>query len=97
MGIALAGSGPSADVDHHHHHYHRALDARGVSEEKAMAGWKSANWRAACVGVGLWGLGTAVGMGVCSWWLIGLQKYKNVVIGPWDAARPIIRQGGVWE
>lgn len=87
MGIALAG--PSADRDH------RAHDAHGVLEGEM--GSRSANWRAACIGVGLWGVGTAVGMGICSWWLIGLQKYKNVVIGPWDPARPIIRQGGGWE
>lgn len=93
MGIALAGSGPNANIDHGF-----MLDARNILEEEGeVGGWKSANWRAACVGVGLWGLGTAVGMGVCSWWLIGLQKYKNVVIGPWDPARPIIRQGGGWE
>lgn len=35
---------------------------------------------------------TALSMGGCSWWLISLQKYKNVVIGPWDPARPIIRR-----
>ena len=53
-------------------------------------------WKAALVGIALWGLGTAIGMGGCSWWLIGLQRYKNVVIGPWDPARPIIR-AGQWE
>jgi phosphatidylinositol glycan class C protein len=31
-------------------------------------------------------------MGICSWWLIGLQIYKNEIHGPWDPARPIIRQ-----
>jgi phosphatidylinositol glycan class C protein len=31
-------------------------------------------------------------MGICSWWLIGLQRYKNEIHGPWDPARPIIRQ-----
>ncbi len=53
-------------------------------------------WKAALAGIILCGLGTAVGMGGCSWWLIGLQRYKNVVIGPWDPARPIIR-AGQWE
>lgn len=97
MGIALAGS-PGADGDHH-----CAQNARGgvarIVEMGRETGWKSqANWKAASVGVGLWGVGTAIGMGVCSWWLIGLQKYKNVVIGPWDPARPVIRQGGGgWE
>ena len=32
----------------------------------------------------------ALAMGGCSWWLIGLQKYKNEIYGPWDPARPII-------
>ena len=53
-------------------------------------------WKAAVIGIVMWGLGTAVGMGGCSWWLIGLQKYKNVVIGPWDPARPVLR-GGHWD
>jgi phosphatidylinositol glycan class C protein len=50
---------------------------------------------AGVVGVVVWGLGTVFTMGACSWWLIGLQKYKNVVIGPWDPARPVIRSG--WD
>ena len=39
--------------------------------------------------VGLWSI--VIAMGGCSWWLIGLQRYKNVVIGPWDPARPILK------
>lgn len=35
---------------------------------------------------------TFITMGICSWWLIGLQKYKNEIHGPWDPARPIIRR-----
>ncbi|CAI6336824.1 unnamed protein product [Periconia digitata] len=35
---------------------------------------------------------TFFGMGVCTWWLIGLQKYKNEIHGPWDPARPVIRR-----
>ena len=53
-------------------------------------------WKRAIAGAIIWALGSAVGMGGCSWWLIGLQRYKNVVIGPWDPARPIIRGSG-WE
>ena len=49
-------------------------------------------WAAAILGVLVGGLGTALVMGGCSWWLIGLQKYKNVVTGPWDPARPILRR-----
>lgn len=49
-------------------------------------------WRPAVVGVVLGCLLTGLVMGVCSWWLIGLQRYKNEIHGPWDPARPIIRR-----
>lgn len=49
-------------------------------------------WAAAIVGSFLGSILTAFAMGGCSWWLISLQKYKNVVTGPWDPARPIIRR-----
>lgn len=49
-------------------------------------------WASAIVGSILGSILTALTMGGCSWWLISLQKYKNVVIGPWDPARPIIRR-----
>ena len=35
---------------------------------------------------------TCLGMGATSWWLIGLQRYKNEIRGPWDPARPVIRR-----
>ena len=41
------------------------------------------------------GLSTAFVMGGCSWWLIGMQRYKNVVTGPWDPAKPVLA-GGVY-
>lgn len=53
-------------------------------------------WKRAVAGAVIWCVGSVVGMGGCSWWLIGLQRYKNVVIGPWDPARPIIK-GGQWD
>jgi phosphatidylinositol glycan class C protein len=49
----------------------------------------------AILGVILGGLTTLLGMGATSWWLIGLQRYKNEIHGPWDPARPIIRRG--WD
>ncbi|KAI9848340.1 MAG: hypothetical protein M1838_000556 [Thelocarpon superellum] len=49
-------------------------------------------WKAAIVGIVLGGFLTALAMGGCSWWLIGLQKYKNEIHGPWDPARPVIRR-----
>ncbi len=39
----------------------------------------------------------AVAMGGCSWWLIGLQKYKNEIYGPWDPAQPIIISRRHWD
>lgn len=49
-------------------------------------------YMAAVLGTLIGGISTALIMGGCSWWLIGLQKYKNVVTGPWDPARPILRR-----
>lgn len=49
-------------------------------------------WAAAILGSITGSILTALAMGGCSWWLISLQKYKNVVTGPWDPARPILRR-----
>lgn len=49
-------------------------------------------WTAATVGLVLGCFLTGLGMGGCSWWLIGLQKYKNEIHGPWDPARPVLRR-----
>jgi phosphatidylinositol N-acetylglucosaminyltransferase subunit C len=43
-------------------------------------------------GMLLGGMLTFLSMGICCWWLIGLQKYKNEIHGPWDPARPVIRR-----
>lgn len=45
------------------------------------------------MGIVLFGGSTVFMMGACSWWLIGLQRYKNVVIGPWDTAKPVLAGG----
>jgi phosphatidylinositol glycan class C protein len=49
-------------------------------------------WKSGILGVIVGVLATGLAMGGCSWWLIGLQKYKNEIHGPWDPARPIIRR-----
>jgi phosphatidylinositol N-acetylglucosaminyltransferase subunit C len=49
-------------------------------------------WKSGLLGVVIGVLVTGLAMGGCSWWLIGLQKYKNEIHGPWDPARPIIRR-----
>lgn len=51
--------------------------------------------RAAITGAILGSFLTGLVMGICSWWLIGLQKYKNEIHGPWDPARPVIRRS--WD
>ncbi|KAM6484385.1 phosphatidylinositol N-acetylglucosaminyltransferase subunit C [Trichoderma sp. SZMC 28011] len=38
-----------------------------------------------------------IATGGCSWWLIGLQRYKNEIRGPWDPARPIIMSRQRWD
>ncbi|EME38888.1 hypothetical protein DOTSEDRAFT_180854 [Dothistroma septosporum NZE10] len=52
-------------------------------------------WGMAIVGIVLGGLVCCLSMGVTSWWLIGLQRYKNEIHGPWDPARPVI--GRRWD
>ncbi|KAI1374920.1 GPI2-domain-containing protein [Hypoxylon crocopeplum] len=47
-------------------------------------------WRSGLLGVLLAVMIAIFAMGGCTWWLIGLQKYKNAINGPWDQARPII-------
>ncbi|THY29978.1 GPI2-domain-containing protein [Aureobasidium pullulans] len=49
-------------------------------------------WKAGVIGAFLGGILTCLAMGITSWWLIGLQRYKNEIHGPWDPARPIIRR-----
>ena len=57
----------------------------------------SGSWAAAITGC-LLGLTTAtLAMGGAAWWLIGLQRHKDVLVGPWDAAKPRIRARGRWD
>lgn len=49
-------------------------------------------WRMGILGVILGGFICCFSMGMTSWWLIGLQRYKNEIHGPWDPARPVIRR-----
>ena len=39
----------------------------------------------------------ALAMGGASWWLIGLQRFKNEIHGPWDPARPVLRRRTIWD
>jgi phosphatidylinositol N-acetylglucosaminyltransferase subunit C len=55
------------------------------------------SWKSGIVGMIASLLVSALGTGGCSWWLIGLQKYKNEIRGPWDPARPIIMNRQRWD
>jgi phosphatidylinositol glycan class C protein len=57
-------------------------------------GWP---WTGGLLGMVVGCLIAALAMGGCSWWLIGLQKYKNEIYGPWDPARPIIISRRHWD
>jgi len=52
----------------------------------------SGGWSVGVAGAVFGCLLTWFAMGLCSWWLISLQKYKNEIHGPWDPAQPIIRR-----
>ncbi|KAI5867778.1 GPI2-domain-containing protein [Durotheca rogersii] len=54
-------------------------------------------WKSGLLGVLVATVIAVVAMGGCSWWLIGLQKYKNAINGPWDQARPIIISRRLWD
>ncbi|RMJ09754.1 hypothetical protein BHE90_011877 [Fusarium euwallaceae] len=57
-------------------------------------GWP---WKSGLVGMIVGVLIAVLATGGCSWWLIGLQKYKNEIRGPWDPARPIIMNRPRWD
>ncbi|KAK4042139.1 phosphatidylinositol N-acetylglucosaminyltransferase-domain-containing protein [Parachaetomium inaequale] len=57
-------------------------------------GWP---WKKGLLGMVVGCLIAALALGGCSWWLIGLQKYKNEIYGPWDPARPIIISRRHWD
>ncbi|KHN96067.1 Phosphatidylinositol N-acetylglucosaminyltransferase [Metarhizium album ARSEF 1941] len=54
-------------------------------------------WKSGIVGMVFSVVIAALATGGCSWWLIGLQKYKNEIRGPWDPARPIIMSRTRWD
>ncbi|KAK4453477.1 phosphatidylinositol N-acetylglucosaminyltransferase-domain-containing protein [Podospora aff. communis PSN243] len=54
-------------------------------------------WKNGLIGMVVACLVSALALGGCSWWLIGLQKYKNEIYGPWDPARPIIISRRHWD
>ncbi|KLU92047.1 phosphatidylinositol N-acetylglucosaminyltransferase subunit C [Magnaporthiopsis poae ATCC 64411] len=54
-------------------------------------------WKSGLVGMLVGCVVSASAMGGCSWWLLGLQKYKNEIYGPWDPARPVIISRRHWD
>ncbi|PHH83597.1 hypothetical protein CDD82_6625 [Ophiocordyceps australis] len=91
-------------VKHRSWRYHSVLTAvlvlgagwgMGIVLGDAKAGtWP---WKSGIVGMVVGVLASALASGGCSWWLIGLQKYKNEIRGPWDPARPIIMSRTRWS
>jgi phosphatidylinositol N-acetylglucosaminyltransferase subunit C len=88
---------------HRSWHYHVVLTALLVLGAGAGVGmilgtgdgwWP---WKNALLGMVVACLIAILAMGGCSWWLIGLQKYKNEIYGPWDPARPIIISRRHWD
>ncbi|KAJ4419926.1 glycosylphosphatidylinositol anchor biosynthesis [Gnomoniopsis sp. IMI 355080] len=71
----------------------------GAADCETPAACESAPWpwTSGLLGMLVGCLIAAVAMGGCSWWLIGLQKYKNEIYGPWDPARPIIISRRHWD
>ena len=65
-----------------------------VLSEGRDGGW---SWTSGVVGMVVALLLSVLATGGCTWWLIGLQKYKNEIRGPWDPARPIIMSRQRWE
>lgn len=65
-----------------------------VLSEGSDGGW---SWTSGVVGMVVALLLSVLATGGCTWWLIGLQKYKNEIRGPWDPARPIIMSRQRWD
>ncbi|KAH6973507.1 phosphatidylinositol N-acetylglucosaminyltransferase subunit C [Ilyonectria sp. MPI-CAGE-AT-0026] len=65
-----------------------------LGDTKGTGGWP---WKSGFVGMVVGVLIAVLATGGCSWWLIGLQKYKNEIRGPWDPARPIIMSRPRWD
>ncbi|PIB01341.1 putative phosphatidylinositol N-acetylglucosaminyltransferase subunit C [Cercospora beticola] len=68
------------------------LASGGLGMTISGGGW---GWGALGVVMGTVIMG--LGMGLTSWWLIGLQRYKNEIYGPWDPARPILGGRRGWS
>lgn len=65
-----------------------------LPDPKNTNGWP---WKSGLVGMIVGVIIATLATGGCSWWLIGLQKYKNEIRGPWDPARPIIMNRPRWD
>nr|OQO32298.1 hypothetical protein B0A51_00357 [Rachicladosporium sp. CCFEE 5018] len=61
-----------------------------------VVGGENSGWGSAVGGMVLGSVCVAGAMGGAGWWLIGLQRFKNEIRGPWDPARPRIGREA-WE
>ncbi|GAO19394.1 hypothetical protein UVI_02052710 [Ustilaginoidea virens] len=68
-----------------------------LTDAKAASPTAPWRWRSGVVGMALSVVISVLVTGGSSWWLIGLQKYKNEIRGPWDPARPIIMSRTRWD
>ena len=90
-------------VRHRDWRYHVALTVvlvlgAGFGVGMALANWNAGTpWRSGILGMVVGVFMSTFATGGCSWWLIGLQKYKNEIRGPWDPARPIIMNRQRWD
>ena len=69
-------------------------ESNGHGDPRGDGSWP---WKSGIVGMIVAVCVAVLATGGCSWWLIGLQKYKNEIRGPWDPARPIIMSRTRWD
>jgi phosphatidylinositol N-acetylglucosaminyltransferase subunit C len=90
-------------VRHRDWRYHVALTVvlvlgAGFGVGMALANWDAGTpWRSGILSMVVGVFMSTLATGGCSWWLIGLQKYKNEIRGPWDPARPILMNRQRWD
>ncbi|ROT34709.1 GPI2-domain-containing protein [Sodiomyces alkalinus F11] len=90
-----AGAGVGIILGDHHHRGSGSGSGHGPGPGRGPG--PLFLWKNALVGMVVGALASALAVGGCSWWLIGLQKYKNEIYGPWDPARPIIMSRRQWD
>ena len=96
--VTASSAGLSVILSASYSHNHPQQHTRDLTNQSSLLSTICWPWiwhliRRSVLGITIGWIGTAFAMGGCSWWLISLQRYKNVVTGPWDPARPILAGG----